>query len=339
MSTNNVPPNSSGNPGPRDGQDQNLGRTDGRDSWTGLNSHDRVEDKTTSGRGTANATERGESRTAGSHERHDDRRAGLDRNNSHDRAVRSDRDDRNDRHDHDDQRRAKPSWKEDVLGDGRGGDVKNISWGAVIAGVVTVLALTVLFSLVTAALGLGMSDLNSENPGEGVGMATGISSIITLALALFSGGAVAGLLAGRAGLIHGFLTWATSLLTALVLATLLAGNVLGALGNTLGTAADNVTAAVVQNPEAVQSPGVTTDEASAEAEQAVEDAAPRAEEAANTTAEAAGWTFAGLFLGAIVSAVAGLLGSRAVAAGRNRNEGVDRRNDDLNRRNTGTTRV
>jgi hypothetical protein len=76
------------------------------------------------------------------------------------------------------------SWKADALGDGRADNPRIISWGAVIAGVVTLLALTLLLSLITAALGLGMADFTAENPGEGVGIATGLWSIVTLVLAL-----------------------------------------------------------------------------------------------------------------------------------------------------------
>ncbi|MBO0984632.1 hypothetical protein [Rathayibacter sp. SD072] len=62
-------------------------------------------------------------------------------------------------------------------------------------------------TLVTAGIGLG---------GSGIG--AGIWSIIALALALVEGGFVAGALALRSGLLHGFLTWATSLVVALALA-------------------------------------------------------------------------------------------------------------------------
>lgn len=222
----------------------------------------------------------------------------------------------------------KPSWKEDALGDGRRGEVKNVSWGAIIAGTVTFLALTILLSLITAALGLGMADLTSGNPGEGVGVATGISSVVTLVLALAAGGYVAGALAGRAGLIHGFLTWATSLLTAVVLAGLLVGNILGAAGNVLGSTAQTIGQAAGQNPEQVQqnAPDVSAEEAQDQASQAAEDAeqsaqeaAPEAEQAADTAAAGSLWTFAGLLIGAIVAAIAGLLGSRSVS--RDRTEG------------------
>ena len=215
----------------------------------------------------------------------------------------------------------KPSWKDTALGDDREGNPRNISWGAVIAGVVTFLALTLLLSLITAALGLGMADLTSANPGEGVGIATGLWSIVTLVLALAAGGYVAGALAGRAGLIHGFLTWATALLAAVVLAGLLVGNILGAAGNLLGSATSTVTDAAAQNPGQAASlaPDVDPAEASQAAEnaqqeagQAAEEAAPEAEQAADTAAAGSLWTFAGLLLGAIIASITGLLGSRSV---------------------------
>lgn len=226
---------------------------------------------------------------------------------------------------HHSQGASKPSWKETALGDDRSGNPRNISWGAVIAGVVTFLALTILLSLITAALGLGMADLTSANPGEGVGIATGISSIITLVLALAAGGYVAGLLAGRAGLIHGFLTWATSLLAAVVLAGMLVGNILGSAGNILGSATSTVSEAAAQNPEQAASaaPDVSAEEARQAAQdaqqqagQAVEEAAPEAEQAADTASTGAIWTFVGLLLGAIVASIAGLFGSRSVTRDR-----------------------
>lgn len=215
----------------------------------------------------------------------------------------------------------KPSWKQDALGDDRPGTRQNISWGAVIAGVVTFLALTLLLSLITAALGLGMADLDTNAPGAGVGLATGLWSLVTLVLALAAGGYVAGVLSGSAGLIHGFLTWATALLAAVVLGSLLVGNILGAAGSVLGSATSTVTDAVAQNPEqaAGAAPSVDPNEARQAAEDAqgqatdaLQEAAPQAEQAANTGARGALWTFAGLLIGAIIASITGLLGARSV---------------------------
>src|SRR5690606_25255759 len=109
--------------------------------------------------------------------------------------------------------------KEALVGTDRAGRASNVSWGAIFAGVVTFLAVMVLLSLVTAGIGL---------TGSGVG--AGIWSVIAIALALGAGGYVAGALAVRSGLLHGFLTWATSLVAALVLTIWLSASVLGAVG-------------------------------------------------------------------------------------------------------------
>ena len=93
------------------------------------------------------------------------------------------------------------SWKDNVLGNARGGRVQNVSWGAIFAGVVTFLAVVFLFSLLTAAFGL-----------DGSGTGAAVVSIIGVLLAFFAGGGVAGAMAVRGGLVHGFLTWATSIL-------------------------------------------------------------------------------------------------------------------------------
>lgn len=225
----------------------------------------------------------------------------------------------------------KPSWKEDALGDDRPGTRRNISWGAVIAGVVTFLALTLMLSLITAALGLGIADLDSANPGEGVGLATGLWSLLTLVIALAAGGYVAGVLAGSAGLIHGFLTWATALLAAVVLASLLIGNVLGAAGSVLGSATSTVTDAVTQNPEQAadaapsvdqEEAGQAVEDAQAQAGDAIEGAAPEAEQAASAGSSGALWGFAGLFVGAIIASITGLFGARSVNHDRNDDRGV-----------------
>lgn len=98
------------------------------------------------------------------------------------------------------------SWKENALGNAREGRVHNVSWGAIFAGVVTFLAIVLLFSLLTAAAGLG---------GSGAGAA--VVSIIGLLIAFFGAGGVAGAMAVRGGLVHGFLTWATSILATVLL--------------------------------------------------------------------------------------------------------------------------
>ncbi|MCD9124928.1 YrzE family protein [Luteimonas fraxinea] len=113
-------------------------------------------------------------------------------------------------------------------------DARRASWGSIIGGVVTVLAVSILLSLLTTALGFGVADPMSSDPLDGVGAAFGIGSAITLLIALAAGGFVAGRLAGRSGMAHGFLVWATSLIFAAVLASMAIGGTARLAGSAIG---------------------------------------------------------------------------------------------------------
>lgn len=218
-----------------------------------------------------------------------------------------------DRHEgHDDAN--KVSWKENALGDSSAGRVQNVSWGSIFAGVVTFLGIILLFSLLSAATGLA---------GSGVG--TAIVGIVGVLLAFFSGGAVAGILAVRSGLIHGFLTWAASVLATVLLLVLLTLGAAGAVGGVLGSLVSGLGSAVGPSLTQVQPSDVPTPNASQS--QAASDAADQAGEVAQDAADATRtgsiFGFLGLLLGAIVASIAGLLGSRSV---NNRRARDDERN-------------
>lgn len=92
-----------------------------------------------------------------------------------------------------------------------------ISWGSVFAGTLTSLALSILFSFLVAGLGLSAVNMQSHNPLSGVGTIFNTFSALSVILSLAGGGFIAGRLAQKSGLIHGFLNWALmSLLTALL---------------------------------------------------------------------------------------------------------------------------
>jgi hypothetical protein len=195
------------------------------------------------------------------------------------------------------------SWKDNVLGNARGGRVQNVSWGSIFAGVVTFLAVVFLFSLLTAAFGL-----------DGSGTGAAVVSIIGVLLAFFAAGGVAGSMAVRGGLIHGFLTWATSILATVLLVLLLTLGTAGAVGGVLGSVVGGLGAAAGPsiskvNPSDVPSP---TAEQSAQAQQAGDQAKQTAQQAADATQTGATYGFFGLLLGAVVASVGGLLGSRSV---------------------------
>jgi uncharacterized membrane protein (GlpM family) len=206
--------------------------------------------------------------------------------------------------------------KESLIGTERGGRNSNISWGSVVAGVMTFLAVTILLSLVTAGIGLGDNQ---------AGIAAGIWSVIALAIALIAGGYVAGALALRSGLLHGFLTWATSLVVALALTVGLGATVLGAAGGIVGgvvSSASQAASGTDLNAAADGAEGAVSDEdvqnAQDQADEALDGAQQTAEEAADAAQTASWFGFAGLLIGAIIASFGGVLGVRSIINRRDR---------------------
>ena len=89
---------------------------------------------------------------------------------------------------------------------------KRVSWGSVFGGVVTVLAVSILLSVLGSSIGLFMFDPFADNPVSGIGTTVGIGTAVALIVSMIAGGFVAGKLAGVDGLIHGFLVWGTTLI-------------------------------------------------------------------------------------------------------------------------------
>lgn len=116
----------------------------------------------------------------------------------------------------------------------------NFSWRAVFAGVVTFLATLILLSFIGTAIGFGVPDLTESEPFSGVGVGLIIWIIVTLILSFGLAGYIAGLTANRAGFIHGFITWAVSLISIAVLMTTAVSSIFGALGNIVSSTADTV---------------------------------------------------------------------------------------------------
>lgn len=114
---------------------------------------------------------------------------------------------------------------------------RRVSWGSVIAGVVTVLAVSLLLTTLGTSIGLAMLSPKSDAIINGADKTVLIWSVISIVLSLACGGFVAGRLAGADGTIHGFLSWATSLLVASVLGAVAAGGILNMTGNAIGSVA------------------------------------------------------------------------------------------------------
>lgn len=124
---------------------------------------------------------------------------------------------------------------------------RNISWSSIFAGVVTFIAFLIKFSLIGTAIGLGVTDATSNDPFAGVGTGLAIWGVLTLLISLLAAGFVAGITAARAGLVHGFLTWATSVIILFVLLTFTTintfqtvGSIFGSVGSAVGQGAGSV---------------------------------------------------------------------------------------------------
>ncbi|GAB3593736.1 hypothetical protein CFAEC_00035 [Corynebacterium faecale] len=188
---------------------------------------------------------------------------------------------------------------------------RNVSWGAIIAGAVTFIALMVLLGIGAAALGLQDSSAT----------VLGIWTLVGLVIAFLVAGYIAGALGVRSGLLHGFLTWATSMLAVIFLAGWLSTSVLGAFGSIAGTVATTASEAVNITSEDAQGAAEGTtqedmDQAQAEAEatadQLADEATQTVEDIAPEAAEGSWWTFGGLLVGAVLASLAGVAGSRSV---------------------------
>jgi acyl-CoA synthetase (AMP-forming)/AMP-acid ligase II len=117
--------------------------------------------------------------------------------------------------------------------------VRRISWAAVFAGV----TITLVVQLVLSILGLGVGastidPLQVGNPIRELGMGAGLWVVGSALLAWFSGGYVAGRLAGvprrQDSLLHGLLTWSLGTLLMVYLLTTTMGSLIGGTAMLLG---------------------------------------------------------------------------------------------------------
>ena len=108
-----------------------------------------------------------------------------------------------------------------------------ISWAAIFAGVIVVVAVQLLLSLLGAGIGLGTVDTNagSTPTASSLGIGAGIWWVISSCLALFAGGYVTAWLAGIEtsfdGMLHGLVTWGLATLLTLWFLTSAIGGVIG----------------------------------------------------------------------------------------------------------------
>lgn len=118
---------------------------------------------------------------------------------------------------------------------------KSISWRAIFAGTITVLAFLLILNLIGLAIGLGSIEPSEEaNPLKGLGTGSIIWWIVSNLIALFAGGYVAARVgvsfSTKSGVIQGFLTWALYCILSVLLVTSAVGSVISGVGSVIGSA-------------------------------------------------------------------------------------------------------
>ena len=106
-----------------------------------------------------------------------------------------------------------------------------ISWGSIIAGAVSFAAIFTVLSLIVAALGLGIFSPNNENPISSMGIGVGISTVIILIISFGVSGFISGAFSKGQSLLHGFMSWALSIILLFGLVTSMVSSALGLVGS------------------------------------------------------------------------------------------------------------
>lgn len=157
--------------------------------------------------------------------------------------------------------------------------LRRISWGAVFAGLIVAVMVSLILSLLGMSIGLGtVNPMEEANPFGGLGLGAAIWWVVSSLIALFIGGWVAARMAGVPkrfdGALHGVLAWGlVTLLTFYFLTTTigrLVGGVSSLVGQGLSMAGQGVASmapeAAGQVQERLQEQGITLDALKEEAQ-------------------------------------------------------------------------
>ena len=126
--------------------------------------------------------------------------------------------------------------KQDTNSDNMASKVSRVSWGAILAGTLTALAVVSMLNLLGLGIGFSTIDPMTENdPLNGLGTGTLIWLGLSNLAALFVGGMVAGRMSGYPsksdGGLHGFLSWALFALVSFFLITSAVGTMVNGLSS------------------------------------------------------------------------------------------------------------
>jgi len=179
--------------------------------------------------------------------------------------------------------------------------IKRVSWGAIFAGAVVAIVTQFLLNLLGLGLGLTTFEfVGGDDTAGGFGMAQGIWTVVSALIALFTGGWVAGRLAGMPrktdGMLHGVVTWAlTTLLTLYLLTTGVGAIVSGAtslLSQGINLAGQGVTAVAPEAADVIQEE-VDLSGIQQQAQELIADIATNPAQAGQAIEEAVNETFGG----------------------------------------------
>ena len=113
----------------------------------------------------------------------------------------------------------------------------SISWGAIIAGAISFASVFTVLSLLVGALGLGIFSPNSENPIQAMGIGMAIATIIILIISFAISGFISGAFSKGQALLHGFMSWALSIMLLFALVINMISSALGLAGSAAKTVA------------------------------------------------------------------------------------------------------
>ena len=120
-----------------------------------------------------------------------------------------------------------------------------ISWGAIFAGAVMALVAQLAFSLLGLGLGARAANPYSDHPVGGLGVGTAIWTLLSVLISLFTGGYVAGRLAGmpraQDSMLHGLVTFGLTSLLGFYLLTSGLGSLIGGAGSLVSSVVSSAT--------------------------------------------------------------------------------------------------
>lgn len=133
---------------------------------------------------------------------------------------------------------------------------RRVSWGSIFAGMVTVLAVSVLISMLVTSIGLFKFDPLSDDPTAGIGATVGIGTAISMFISFIIGGFVAGKLAGADGVLHGLVVWAITSVFAVIMVVMLTVGAVKVTADALGSVA-SVAGSVLSDAGSVAGKGIS----------------------------------------------------------------------------------